>query len=149
MWCDRVSMLIEPWITIVVLRIMRQRVTVWLENRNIPIYVCSYTTTAPRLSRKCESGRHKYFDCSRMLLCRNDFIWRGYSTKWLLLLHTYPVEVSIRPHAQARYFCISPPLVLGSAHIPHTVTGLVSPSPIRKWGNKLVYSWLDCQIVFL
>lgn len=44
------------------------------ENGNIP-NVCSYTTAAPRLSRKCKCGRHKYLISFLILICKNDFTW--------------------------------------------------------------------------
>lgn len=85
------------------------------ENRNnIPIRIEVTQTTAPRLLRKCKSGHHEYFHRFSILFCKSalhvEALLRN-AFYYCLPPHvrTYHVEVSIRPHARARYFCVSPP----------------------------------------
>lgn len=114
-------------------------------------YVCSYTTTAPRLSRSVKAATisvlivSQYFSV-RLLYMSRIFYKMPFTTTYL---YTYVSCRSIHPPT-----CAGKVLVRLSAFVhicfpynAHIRTGLVCMSPIRRWGNKLVYSWLDRRVV--
>lgn len=123
------------------------------ENRNIPICTAVTQTTAPRLVRICKSGHHEYFDRFSILFCKSALHLEALLQNAFYYYLPLLIRMSKYPSAHMRGQGTSASLRLGTyIFVFHTMhicirTGLVSKSLIRRWGNKLVSSWLDGRVV--